>query len=148
MAAVGIGVNLTHHPEDTEFPATSVAQFVTPPSPVAARALLAARFAHWYDAWMNEGFEALRAAWLARPPEAVSVGEVVRFTEPDFALVECHEEGKESHCAVAPVCNLKRGFRRALDAFLRELDEMTLEEAVSTPHVAASLLGVIPIAVA
>lgn len=65
--AIGIGVNLVSHPEDTEFPATSLAQLgVAPPSSPEALALLAARFAHWYDAWMSRGFEALRTAWLAR----------------------------------------------------------------------------------
>jgi len=81
-------------------------------------------------------------AWLARPPGAISVGEVVRFAEGDFALVECHEAGKEANCAVFQACNLKRGFRRALDAFMQELDKMTLEDAVSAPGVAASLLHV------
>lgn len=64
--AVGIGINLAHFPTGTEFPATALAEFVTPPSPQDARAVLAARFAHWYGAWMTEGFETLRAAWLAR----------------------------------------------------------------------------------
>ena len=65
--AVGIGVNLASHPQGTEFPATSLMQLgIAPPSSQEALALLAARFAHWYDAWMTQGFEALRAAWLAR----------------------------------------------------------------------------------
>jgi Rrf2 family nitric oxide-sensitive transcriptional repressor len=81
-------------------------------------------------------------AWLARPPGSISIGEVVRSAEEDFALVECHEQGKEANCAVFEACNLKRGFRRALDAFMQELDKMTLEDAVSAPGVAASLLHV------
>jgi BirA family biotin operon repressor/biotin-[acetyl-CoA-carboxylase] ligase len=65
--AIGIGVNLVSHPEGTEFPATSLAQLgIAPPSSPDALALLAARFAHWYDAWMKDGFETLRTAWLAR----------------------------------------------------------------------------------
>lgn len=65
--AIGIGINLAGHPEGTEFPATSLAQLgVAVPSPQDALALLAARFAHWYDAWMNQGFETVRTAWLAR----------------------------------------------------------------------------------
>ena len=65
--AIGIGVNLASHPEGTEFPATSLAQLgIAPPSSEEALTVLAARFAHWYDAWMDEGFEPLRAAWLAR----------------------------------------------------------------------------------
>ena len=65
--AVGIGVNLAHHPEGTAFPATSLPQLgIAPPSCDQALGLLAARFAHWYDAWMENGFETLRTAWLER----------------------------------------------------------------------------------
>jgi len=65
--AIGIGINLAHHPEGTAFPATALPQLgIAPPSCDAALTILAARFAHWYDAWMEEGFETLRAAWLKR----------------------------------------------------------------------------------
>jgi len=68
--AIGIGVNLAGHPGGTEFPATSLAALgVSPPAPDAALSVLAARFAHWYDRWMGNGFEDLRAAWLARAPQ-------------------------------------------------------------------------------
>ena len=65
--AVGIGINLAHFPDGTEFPATSLAALgAVPPAPEDALAHLAARFAHWYDGWMHTGFEGLRTAWLAR----------------------------------------------------------------------------------
>ncbi len=65
--AIGIGVNLVRFPRATEFPATSLAQLsIAPPSPDTAVCVLAACFAHWYDVWMNQGFETVRAAWLAR----------------------------------------------------------------------------------
>ena len=65
--AIGIGINLASAPEGTEFPATSLAQLgIAAPSSDEALTVLAARFAHWYAAWMNEGFETIRAAWLAR----------------------------------------------------------------------------------
>ena len=64
---VGIGVNLASAPEGTEFPATSLAQLgIAAPSSEEALTVLAARFAHWYDAWMRAGFDTIRAAWLAR----------------------------------------------------------------------------------
>ncbi|MBH9578697.1 RrF2 family transcriptional regulator [Inhella proteolytica] len=80
-------------------------------------------------------------ARLARDPSQISVGQVVRLCEPDFAIVECHEEGKQPTCAVWQACNLKSAFRRALDAFLMELDRLTLADSVTTNSVAASLLG-------
>jgi BirA family biotin operon repressor/biotin-[acetyl-CoA-carboxylase] ligase len=74
--AIGVGVNLASHPEGTEFPATSLAGLGVPvPSPQEALTILAARFAHWYDVWMRDGFELLRLAWLAR---AKGVGAPIR----------------------------------------------------------------------
>lgn len=65
--AIGIGINLAEHPVEIEFPATSLAALgVTPPEPDAALAALAARFAYWHALWQAQGFEPLRAAWLAR----------------------------------------------------------------------------------
>lgn len=81
-------------------------------------------------------------ARLTRDPSQISVGQVVRLCEPDFAVVECHEPGKENLCALWQACNLKVGFRRAMDAFLMELDRITLADAVTSHSVAASLLGV------
>jgi BirA family biotin operon repressor/biotin-[acetyl-CoA-carboxylase] ligase len=65
--AIGIGVNLASFPQGTEFPATSLAQLgIAAPSSGEALTVLAARFAHWYDVWMSQGFESVRTAWLAR----------------------------------------------------------------------------------
>jgi Rrf2 family transcriptional regulator, nitric oxide-sensitive transcriptional repressor len=80
-------------------------------------------------------------ARLARAPNRISLGEVVRMAEKDFAVVQCHDIAVEASCAVFQACNLKRGMRRAVDAFMQELDKMTFEDAVSAPTVAASLLG-------
>jgi Rrf2 family transcriptional regulator, nitric oxide-sensitive transcriptional repressor len=80
-------------------------------------------------------------ARLARAPHRISLGEVVRMAEKDFAAVQCHDVALEGDCAVFQACNLKRTLRRALDAFMQELDKVTFAEAVSAPSVAASLLG-------
>ncbi|MDB5735640.1 MAG: biotin--acetyl-CoA-carboxylase ligase [Alphaproteobacteria bacterium] len=77
--AIGVGINLAGHPDGTEFPATSLLAFVTPPSPEQALTILAARFAYWYDAWMKQGFKTLRAAWLAR---AGGLGATIRARLP------------------------------------------------------------------
>jgi BirA family biotin operon repressor/biotin-[acetyl-CoA-carboxylase] ligase len=65
--AIGIGINLAHHPEGTEFPATALAALGIP-APEAGEALarLAASFAKWYEIWRANGFQPLRDAWLAR----------------------------------------------------------------------------------
>jgi len=79
---------------------------------------------------------------LARDPKQISIGEIVRIAEKDFSVVECHVAGSEPSCAIFQACNLKRGLRRAMDAFMQELDRMTLADAVTQPSVAAPLLGI------
>jgi BirA family biotin operon repressor/biotin-[acetyl-CoA-carboxylase] ligase len=81
--AIGIGANLVSFPQGTEFPATSLVELGLPdiaaPLPDDALAVLAARFAYWYDAWMSEGFETVRTAWLAR---AQQLGAPIRARLP------------------------------------------------------------------
>lgn len=78
--AIGIGINLAGHPDGTEFPATSLTQLgIAAPPPEAALTVLAARFAHWYDLWMQGGFGSLRMQWLAR---AKGVGTHIRARLP------------------------------------------------------------------
>jgi BirA family transcriptional regulator, biotin operon repressor / biotin---[acetyl-CoA-carboxylase] ligase len=65
--AIGIGVNLAHHPDGTEFPATSFRGLgVDVPSADDALAALAGEFAKWYEVWRVRGFLPIREAWLAR----------------------------------------------------------------------------------
>jgi BirA family transcriptional regulator, biotin operon repressor / biotin---[acetyl-CoA-carboxylase] ligase len=65
--AVGIGINLVHHPEDTEFPATSIAELgPRAPSTQEGLVILATHFAHWYDVWRRQGFGPVREKWLER----------------------------------------------------------------------------------
>ncbi len=74
--AIGIGVNLAHHPEGTEFPAISLAALGTKiPSTDVALAALAASFVKWYEIWRAQGFDAIRQAWLAR---AAGLGSRIR----------------------------------------------------------------------
>lgn len=74
--AIGIGINLAHFPEGTEFPATSIAA-LTGKAPSAHDTLghLATHFAKWYDIWRAQGFSPIRDGWLAR---AAKLGERIR----------------------------------------------------------------------
>lgn len=78
---------------------------------------------------------------LACAPEDISIGDIVRSTEKDFAVVECHDAHVTVDCAILPVCNLKSGFKRAIDAFLSELDQMTLAASIKSMAGAAGALG-------
>jgi BirA family biotin operon repressor/biotin-[acetyl-CoA-carboxylase] ligase len=67
--AVGIGVNLAHHPapEETRWRPISVAAVTgAAPDPDAALAILATRLAFWLAEDAARGFAPVRAAWLAR----------------------------------------------------------------------------------
>jgi Rrf2 family transcriptional regulator, nitric oxide-sensitive transcriptional repressor len=64
-------------------------------------------------------------ATLARPPVEVRIGDVVRATETNLALVECFDM-KTNTCLIAQVCGLKGVLRKALSGFLSVLDEYTL----------------------
>jgi len=79
---------------------------------------------------------------LARSPNEISIGALVRLAKKDFGVVECHAAEAEVNCAIMPTCNLRVALKRAVDAFLRELDKMTLADAIAAPNVAASLLHI------
>ena len=65
--AIGVGINLAHHPDDTETPAISLrAATGADIDPDDGLAQLAARFAAWYAAWQSDGFAGLKPHWLKR----------------------------------------------------------------------------------
>ena len=76
---------------------------------------------------------------LARDPEQISIGEVVRRMEPHLDLVECQSEDT-GYCRVTPVCALKSVLDDALELFLSHLDEYTLADA-TTSNASMQLLG-------
>ncbi|WP_421851500.1 Rrf2 family transcriptional regulator [Oricola sp.] len=63
---------------------------------------------------------------LSRPAEEIRLGDVIRKTEPDMALVECF--GGESNCAITGCCRLPNALHAALEAFIAELDRHTLAD--------------------
>ncbi len=76
---------------------------------------------------------------LARAPEGIVVGEVVRATEESFTLVECFSPD-DNHCPIAPACVLAKTLDKALAAFLAELDAVTLADLVVPRRKLAKLL--------
>ncbi len=77
---------------------------------------------------------------LLKDPTTIRIGDVVRATETDFRLVECFDPDTNL-CRLNPACRLKQVFKSALQAYLAELDGVTLAE-VSSP---APESGTIPI---
>jgi Rrf2 family nitric oxide-sensitive transcriptional repressor len=76
---------------------------------------------------------------LAVRPSQINVGWLVRRTEPHFNLVECFDLATNT-CPIAPACGLKGLLARAQQAFLRVLDECTVEQFLSRQVEVARLL--------
>lgn len=66
---------------------------------------------------------------LALPHEDITLGEVVRRTEPDMALVPCFAP-VDDDCAIARCCLLRGALHQASDAFFGVLDTYSLADLV------------------
>jgi len=67
---------------------------------------------------------------LTRPADTISVGDVVRVTEAPIRLVECFHADTNS-CPLVGVCRLQAGLAHAMEAFLAELDNLTIADIAS-----------------
>ena len=76
---------------------------------------------------------------LAKRPEDIGIGEVVRQTEEDFYLVDCFNPASVG-CVISPVCNLKGALNKALHAYIQVLDEYKLSDFLHEKEAIAALL--------
>ncbi|WP_332719674.1 RrF2 family transcriptional regulator [Pelagibacterium mangrovi] len=67
---------------------------------------------------------------LARRAEEIVLGDVLRVTEPDFAIVECFGDDADR---ITPSHRLRRVLGGALDAFMAEMDRNTLSDIAVDP---------------
>ena len=77
---------------------------------------------------------------LARPPEDINVGEVVRTVENLGNFVECMQASSNG-CPVAGARGLQGALTRALQDFLRRLDQYQLSDLTPNRQRFASLLA-------
>jgi Rrf2 family nitric oxide-sensitive transcriptional repressor len=63
---------------------------------------------------------------LAKPPEQITVGAVLRVTEPEFGLFECFMP--ENQCCLTLSCKLPKSGAAAVEAFLAVFDKVTLAD--------------------
>ena len=73
---------------------------------------------------------------LARSPETITIGEIVRLMESGQALVECFRSDG-GLCSLTPECRLKGRLAAAQEAFLKELDQTTLAQCAYPQKAAA-----------
>ena len=64
---------------------------------------------------------------LGREPGEISIGELIRETEPNLDLLECFDPATAT-CPITPVCRLRVYLEYARDAFFRELEDVTLAD--------------------
>ncbi|MBI1172524.1 Rrf2 family transcriptional regulator [bacterium] len=63
---------------------------------------------------------------LAKRPDEINLGAVLRVTETDFGVFECFQDGKA--CPIVGPCRLPAVGRKAVSAFLGAFDQMTLAD--------------------
>ncbi len=106
---IGVGINVFHYPENTEYPATALGDIYTVEAMVTA---FAEHFQIWLDRWREFGFSVVREAWMkrakgigdpitARLPEETIDG-IFKGLGPEGALI-LEAEGKERHITAADV---------------------------------------------
>lgn len=77
---------------------------------------------------------------LAKAARDITLYEVVRVTEENFAMAECFETG-DIECPLVDSCALNHALYKALNAFFEVLQGYTIEDLVlARPHMRA-LLG-------
>lgn len=80
---------------------------------------------------------------LAKDAEAILLGEVVRCTEPDMALVTCFDPVAQP-CAIRQCCVLRGALERAYLAFAGVLDEYSLADLVRPRSRLRAMLAMAP----
>jgi Rrf2 family nitric oxide-sensitive transcriptional repressor len=77
---------------------------------------------------------------LAKPPERIRLGDVVRRTEGTMKLVECFDR-ETNTCPLAPACGLKGVLHEAFEAFLAVLDRHSIADLIAQPRWVARVVA-------
>lgn len=78
---------------------------------------------------------------LAKQPDDICIGEVIRRTEGEVILVECFDPATNS-CPLPSVCQLRIALQDALAAFFAVLDLYTLADLIRRPEQLSPLLNI------
>lgn len=81
---------------------------------------------------------------LAAKPADINIGEVVRATENDLAIIGCLQD--KDYCQLQKICVLRTALSEATSAFLGVLDRYTLEDLIKPRRPLAKLLDIAPTA--
>jgi Rrf2 family transcriptional regulator, iron-responsive regulator len=78
---------------------------------------------------------------LGRAAAEITLFDVVRVTEDNFAMAECFEKDA-SDCPLVDSCALNEALRKALGAFFEVLESYTIETLIDARPNVRSLLGI------
>jgi Rrf2 family nitric oxide-sensitive transcriptional repressor len=78
---------------------------------------------------------------LAKAAESIRLGDVVRRTEPDMALVTCFKP-VDAPCAIKRCCMLRVALERACIAFIEVLDGYSLSDLVRPRNRLRTMLSI------
>jgi Rrf2 family transcriptional regulator, nitric oxide-sensitive transcriptional repressor len=76
---------------------------------------------------------------LMRKPRDINIGQVVRDTEDELAVLGCLNQ--TNYCRIERVCVLRSAVRNATNAFLAVLDGYTLADLIKPQKALSNLLG-------
>lgn len=108
---IGIGVNLAHHPTDTDRRATSLAVHEVAIAPEDFIETLAEAFARWVECWRGQGIDMIRRRWVAN---AHPTGTPLNVRLPDGRAIDGLFEGLDADGAL--ILRLADGTRRVIHA--------------------------------
>lgn len=108
---IGFGVNLAHHPQALDRPATSLAAHGAAPDPALFAETLAEGFSRWLARWRGEGIAPVRDRWLAR---AHPSGTALTARLAEGAAIDGLFDGLDSTGAL--ILRLADGGRRVIHA--------------------------------
>jgi len=108
---IGIGINLAHHPTDTDRLATSLAAYNVAVAPEDFIETLADAFARWVERWRGEGIDVVRRRWVE---QAHRTGTALTVRLPDGSAIDGLFDGLDPEGAL--ILRLADGTRRVIHA--------------------------------
>ncbi|WP_299421482.1 biotin--[acetyl-CoA-carboxylase] ligase [Sphingomonas bacterium] len=108
---IGFGVNLAHHPTDTDRVATSLAAYNVAVEPADFVETLADAFARWVERWRGEGIDVVRRRWVDR---AHPIDTPLTARLPDGSAIDGLFDGLDADGAL--ILRLADGTRRVIHA--------------------------------
>jgi Rrf2 family transcriptional regulator, iron-responsive regulator len=77
---------------------------------------------------------------LGKPADEITLFDIVRVTEDNFAMAECFEA--DADCPLIDSCALNEALRKALGAFFEVLEGYTIDDLVKARPSMRELLGI------